>query len=461
MTAALATATVLETEALEFIRELIRIDSVNTGVPDEIGDGETRAARWVQERLAEAGIASELFESRPGRGSLVARIPGSDPDAGALLVHAHLDVVPVEEKDWTHPPFGADIDDGYLYGRGAVDMKNYAGTILAVARHFAREGIVPRRDLVLAFLADEESGGVWGAGWLVEHRPDLFAGVTEALSEVGGFSVPLTADGTDTTLTADTTDTTATPDDRRAYLVATSEKGVAWATLRARGHAAHGSRPTDDNSVVRLAAAVAAVGAHRFPVVRTPALQRFLDVFGEARGLAFTDESLDADLESLGFIASLVGATTRNTATPTVLSAGHKTNIIPAEATARLDIRILPGQDDALRTGLRELVSDDVGIREGRWWPATEAPLDAPIVDVLQQAISADDPEGLVVPYLLPASTDNKHFARLGIAGYGFVPLRVPREFDVFAQFHAADERIPVDALLFSARVTEQILRTA
>lgn len=446
MTAARPTPTLLESEALEFVRELIRIESVNTGVAETIGDGETRAARFVQARLAEAGIDAEFVEPRPGRGSLVARIAGRDPDAGALLVHAHLDVVPVEEKDWTHPPFGADIEDGYLYGRGAVDMKNFAGTILAVARHLRREGIVPRRDLVFAFLADEESGGVWGAGWLVENRPDLLPGVTEALSEVGGFSVPLAADPAD---------------DRRAYLVATSEKGVAWSTLRARGHAAHGSRPTDDNSVVRLAQAVAAVGAHRFPVVRTPALQRFLDVFGEARGLAFTDESLAADLESLGFVASLVGATTRNTATPTVLSAGDKTNIIPAEASARLDIRVLPGQDDALRAGLREVVGDGIDIREGRWWSATEAPVDAAIIGILQQAISLEDAEGVVVPYLLPASTDNKHFARLGINGYGFVPLRVPREFDVFAQFHAADERVPVDALLFSARVTARILQSA
>jgi len=447
-----AMTTLLETEALQFIRDLIRIDSVNTGVAATIGDGETRAARYIQERLAETGIPSELIEPRPGRASLVARVTGSDPDAGALLVHAHLDVVPVQEKDWTAPPFGAEIREGNLYGRGAVDMKNYAGTILAVARHFAREGIVPRRDLVFAFLADEESGGVWGAGWLVENRPELFAGVTEALSEVGGFSVPLTEPDAIAT---------GAVDERRAYLVATSEKGVAWATLTARGHAAHGSRPTEDNAVVRVAQAVAAVGAHRFPIVRTPALERFFAAFGAARGLSFADDTLASDIESLGFIGSLVDASTRNTATPTVLSAGDKTNIIPAAASARLDIRILPGQDDALRKGLRSVVGDDIDIREGRWWSATEAPVDAPLIDVLQAAITADDPQGVVVPYLLQASTDNKHFARLGINGYGFVPLRVPVDFDVFAQFHAADEHIPVDALLFSARVTERILRTA
>ncbi|WOF23147.1 M20/M25/M40 family metallo-hydrolase [Microbacterium betulae] len=438
--------TLLETEALVFARDLIRIESVNTGVAAEIGDGETRAARYVQERLAEAGIASELVEGRPGRGSVVARLRGGDPEAGGLLVHAHLDVVPVEEKDWTHPPFGAEIHDGHLYGRGAVDMKNYAGTILAVARHYAREGIVPRRDLVFAFLADEEAGGVWGAGWIVDNRPDLLAGVTEALSEVGGFSVPLTG---------------AEGDDRRAYLVATAEKGVAWATLTARGHAAHGSRPTPDNAVVRLAQAVAAIGDHRFPVHRTEALQRFFDVFGEARGLSFSDETLADDIASLGFVSSLVDASTRNTVTPTVLGGGRKTNIIPAEAFTRVDIRILPGQDEAVRDHLRDVAGDDVDIREGRWWPATEASVDAPLIDVFQQAIAEQDADGVVVPYLLQASTDNKHFARLGIHGYGFVPLRVEPGFDVFSQFHAADERVPVDALLFSARVTERILRTA
>lgn len=432
----------LHDEAVQFTRSLIQIDSVNTGIAATIGDGETRAARFVQEKLEEAGIGSDLIESREGRGSVIARIRGGDPERGALIVHAHLDVVPVEGQDWTHPPFGAEVHDGWLYGRGAVDMKNFAGTILAVARHFAREGVVPARDLIFAFLADEEAGGVWGAGWLVDNHPELFAGATEALSEVGGFSIPL-AEG------------------RRAYLAATSEKGVAWATLTARGRAAHGSRPTADNSVVRLARAVAAVGAHTFPLVRTPALQAFLDAFGAARGLEFSDETLHDDLAQLGFVSTLIGASLRNTATPTVLAAGSKTNIIPAEASARLDIRVLPGQDEALRDGLRAVVGDDVDIRWGRWWSATEAAVDAPLLGILQHAIAAEDPAGLVVPYLLPASTDNKHFARLGVAGYGFVPLRVPDGFDVFGQFHAADERIPVESLEFSARVTERILRTA
>ncbi|WP_254845561.1 M20/M25/M40 family metallo-hydrolase [Microbacterium sp. RURRCA19A] len=432
----------LETEALDFVRALIRIDSVNTGDPATIGDGETRAALFVQERLREVGYETHFVEPWPGRASVVARLPGSDPDAGALVAHAHLDVVPVDETDWTHPPFGAEIHDGMLYGRGAVDMKNFAGMLLAIARAFRRDGVTPRRDLIFAFFADEEAGGVWGARWIVQNRPELFAGATEAISEVGGFSLPL-------------------PDDRRAYLVATAEKGVTTATLTARGHAAHGSRPTDDNAVVRLARAVVAVGAHRFPIVRTATLERFLEVYGRASGRPFDGDDLDVDLQRLGFAASVIGAGTRNTASPTVLTAGGKANVIPATASATLDVRVLPGQGEAVRTQLAEVVGDDIAVAWARDIPAIESPVDARLLDVLQDAITAEDPGATVVPFLLPASTDNKHLARLGIRGYGFVPLRVPADFDVFGQFHAADERVPVDAVHFGARVTARILRDA
>jgi len=422
----------LEAEALEFVRALIRIDSVNTGEASTIGDGETRAAVFVQAQLEDAGYETTLVEPVPGRASVIARLAGSDPDAGALVAHAHLDVVPVEVENWTYPPFGAEIHDGILYGRGAVDMKDFAGMLLAIARAFRREGIVPRRDLIFAFFADEEAGGVWGARWIVRNRPELFAGATEAISEVGGFSIPL-------------------PGDRRAYLVATAEKGVTSATLTARGHAAHGSRPTADNAVVRLARAVVAIGEHRFPVVRTATLDRFLDVYARAGG----------DVDDLGFTASLIDAGMHHTVSPTVLEAGGKTNVIPSTASARLDIRMLPGHDETLRAEIEALVGPDVEVTWARAVPAIEAPVDAPLVGVLQDAVTAEDPDGIVVPYLLPASTDNKHLAELGIRGYGFVPLRVPADFDVFGQFHAADEGVPVGALHFGTRVTARVLREA
>ncbi len=433
---------ILETEAVEFVQALIRIESVNTGDPATIGDGETRAARFVQERLEEVGIATEFIEPVPGRGSVVARIAGTDPDAAALIVHAHLDVVPVNAADWVHPPFGGVIEDGLLYGRGAVDMKDFAGVLLATAREFSRSGVRPRRDIILAFVADEEAGGVHGASWLVDNRPDLFAGASEALSEVGGFSVPLSGDA-------------------RAYLIATAEKGVGEVRLRARGEAGHASRPQPDDAVVRLAGAVARIGEHRFPVVRTPALERFLTEFAAARGTEFADEDLDAQLEELGFIGRVAAAAVRSTAAPTVLRAGDKSNIIPGGAEATLDIRALPGGEEQLLAELRRLAGAGVEVEPLASMSPIDAPIDAPFIDAIRAAVRAEDPGGVVVPYLLPASTDNKHFARLGVHGYGFVPLRVPDDFDVYGQFHAADECVPVESLHFSARVTSRILRDA
>ncbi|MDP3950246.1 M20/M25/M40 family metallo-hydrolase [Microbacterium sp.] len=432
----------LEDEVLGFVRDLIRIDSVNTGDLATIGDGETRAARFVQARLEDVGIETEFVEPVPGRGSVIARLRGTDPDAGALIVHAHLDVVPVDAADWTHPPFGAEIEDGLLYGRGAVDMKNYAGVILAVARHFARSGIRHRRDLIFAFLADEESGGVWGASWLVDNRPELFAGATEAISEVGGFSVPLV-------------------EGRRAYLLATAEKGVGGLRLTARGEAGHASRPLPSDPVPQLAGAVARIGAHRFPIVRTTALARFLEVFGEARGVTFTDENLDAELEDIGFVGRVIAAAARNTAAPTVLRAGGKSNIIPGSAEAIVDFRALPDGEDDLLSEVARLSGETVEVERLRSMHPIASPIDGPFVDVISAALTAEDPDGVVVPYLLPASTDNKHFARLGVHGYGFVPLRVPDDFDVYGQFHSADECVPVESLYFCARVTAGILATA
>jgi acetylornithine deacetylase/succinyl-diaminopimelate desuccinylase-like protein len=439
---------VLEEETIELVRDLIRIESVNTGDPATIGDGEARAARYVAERLAEAGIESEYVEPAAGRGNLVARIPGSDPSAGALVVHAHLDVVPANAADWSVPPFAAEVVDEVLYGRGAVDMKGFAGTVVAVARALRRARVGPRRDLVLAFFADEEAGGEWGAKWLVENRPGWFEGATEAISEVGGFSVPVPGGGD------------GTP--RRAYLLATAEKGVGWGILRARGVAGHASRPTRDTAVARIARAVAAVHDHEFPVRRTEATAAFLAAFGELTGRDLTGDGtdLERELDRLGFVGDIVKAGLRDTATPTVLSAGDKANVIPGEAVAEIDTRILPGSEGAVEREVERLVGDGVSV-EWKSMPPIAAPADGRLVDTLRAAVAAEDPDGVVVPYLLPASTDNKNLSRLGIAGYGFTPLRVPDGFDVFGMFHAVDERVPLSALRFGARVTARILATA
>jgi len=428
----------LEQETIEIARDLIRIESVNTGDPARIGDGEERAARYVRERLDEVGISGEFVLPTRGRGSLVVRIAGRDRSVGALLVHAHLDVVPVDAADWSVPPFAAEIheDGGHgevLYGRGAVDMKGFAGTVVAVARAMARSGVVPRRDLVLAFLADEEAGGVWGAKWLVENRPELFADVTEAIGEVGGFSVPL-PDGA-----------------RRAYLLATAEKGAGWARLRARGVAGHASHPGRDTAVLRLARAVAALGEHRFPVERTEATAPFLAALSAITGQDDPEHALHG----------LVAAGLRHSAVPTMLAAGYKLNVIPGEAVADVDTRVVPGGEAAFRREVERIVGEDVSVEWVLSNAPVVAPVDGPVVRAVREAVAHDDPDGVVVPYLLPASTDNKNFSRLGIAGYGFTPLQVPAGFDAFAQFHAVDERVPLTALRFGARVVHRILRTA
>jgi acetylornithine deacetylase/succinyl-diaminopimelate desuccinylase-like protein len=428
----------LEQETIEIARDLIRIESVNTGDPATIGDGEERAARYVRDRLAEVGISGEFVLPTPGRGSFVVRIPGRDRSAGALLVHTHLDVVPVDAADWSAPPFAAEVreDDRHgevLYGRGAVDMKGFAGTVIAVARELARSGVVPRRDLVLAFLADEEAGGVWGAKWLVENRPELFTGVTEAIGEVGGFSVPLP---------------TARDGVRRAYLLATAEKGAGWLRLRARGAAGHASTPGADTAVLRLARAVVALGEHRFPVERTDVTTPFLTAFSELTGHDRPENGL-------------VCAGLRHSAVPTMLTAGYKLNVIPGEAVAEVDTRVVPGGEAGFRREVERIVGAYVDVEWAQLNAPVVAPVDGPLVETVRAAVAQDDPDGVVVPYLLPASTDNKSFSRLGIAGYGFTPLRVPDGFDAFGQFHAVDERVPLTALRFGARVMRRILRTA
>lgn len=430
----------LHAEAVSITADLVSIDSTNTGDHATIGDGETRVCRRIAEYLDEVGIASELVESVPGRGSLFARVEGAEPDAGGLVVHGHVDVVPAVADDWSVPPFAGEIQDGYLYGRGTVDMKNMIGMVLAVIRHFHREGVVPRRPLLLAFFADEEAAGIMGAKWVVRERPDLFTGMTEALSEVGGWSVPI--------------------EGRRLYPIAVAEKGVAWAKVIAYGTAAHASRPTGDNAVAAIAGAVHRVAARHFPIEPTEANTALAAMVGQIAGGSGDVVDLPDRLEILGHFGPLVAASLSHTASPTVLSAGYKTNVIPTQAHAEIDCRVLPGGEDTFRAEIEEELGPDVSV-DWIWEPPIAAPADAALVGVIRDAVQESDPDSLVVPYLLPASTDNKHLAVLGIAGYGFVPLRVPDDFDVFGHFHAVDERVPVDALHFGADVLARVLRSA
>jgi len=430
-------------EVVDLVSALIRFDTTNTGDPATTA-GEADCAHWVADRLREVGYHPEYVESgAPGRGNVFARLPGADPGRAALLIHGHLDVVPAEAADWSVHPFSGAVSDGYVWGRGAVDMKDMCGMMLAVARHFKRTGIVPPRDLVFAFVADEESGGAFGAHWLVDNRPDLFDGVGEAIGEVGGFSITVPSrDG----------------GERRLYLIETAEKGMLWMRLTARGRAGHGSMVHDDNAVTLIADAVARLGNHRFPLVMTDTVAQFLAAVTEETGLDFDSTDPEATLAKLGPMARMLGAVLRDTANPTMLKAGYKANVIPATAEAVVDCRVLPGRQAAFEREVDELIGPGVAREWISELSSYETGFDGELVDAMNDALLAVDPDARTVPYMLSGGTDAKAFAKLGIRCFGFAPLRLPPELDFSALFHGVDERVPVDALEFGARVLEHFL---
>jgi len=404
--------------------------------------GERVAAEYVAEKLGEVGYETTYVESgAAGRGNVFARLVGSDSSRGALLVHGHLDVVPADASEWLVHPFSGAVQDGYVWGRGAVDMKDMDAMMLALARHFRRESIVPRRDIIFAFLADEEAGGTLGAKWLVENRPDLFEGATEAISEVGGYSITL-------------------KDGVRAYLVQTAEKGLRWLTLRVKGTAGHGSMIHRDNAVTKLAAAVARLGEHRFPIVLTDTVREFLAGVSELTGIEFPDDDVEGAVGKLGGLARMIGATLRDTANPTMLSAGYKANVIPSVAEATVDCRVLPGREAAFERELAEILGPDVE-REWLNLPSVETSFDGALVDTMVECLTHEDPGARVLPYMLSGGTDAKSFQQLGMRCFGFSPLRLPADLDFTALFHGVDERVPVDALEFGTRVLDRFLRTA
>ena len=424
-------------EAVELCRDLIRFASVNDGTGR--GKGEREAAEYVAGKLAEVGLDPQVFEPAPNRTSVVARVEGEDPSRDALLIHAHLDVVPAEPKEWTYDPFAAEVADGAIWGRGAVDMLDMDAMTLAVVRDRLRTGRKPPRDVVLAFVADEEAGGVFGAQWLVENQPQLFEGCTEAISEVGGFSLSVN-------------------DDLRLYMVETAQKGMAWMRLTATGTAGHGSMVNQDNAVTALCEAVARLGRHEFPVHVTRTVRAFLDEVGDAFGLELDPDDMQATVAKLGPLARIVGATLRNTANPTMLDAGYKHNVIPGRASAMVDGRYLPGYADEWERELDEVLGPDVVREYVHYDIALETEFEGALVDAMARCLKAEDPGARAVPYMLSGGTDAKSFSRLGMRCFGFSPLRLPADLDFSGMFHGVDERVPLDSLRFGVRVLDRFL---
>ncbi|WP_353509151.1 M20/M25/M40 family metallo-hydrolase [Intrasporangium sp.] len=430
-----------EDEVVRICRDLIRIDSSNYG--DGSGPGERKAAEYVMAELAEVGLEAELLESNPGRSTVVLRLEGEDPQRPGLAVHGHLDVVPANAADWQVDPFAAEERDGCIWGRGAVDMKDMDAMILANLREFARTGTRPARTTTFVFFADEEAGGVHGSHWLVDRHPGWFEGVTEAVSEVGGYSV-----------------TVPTPQgEQRAYLLQTAEKGIIWLRLHAHGRAGHGSVPNDENAIVRLAAAIGRIAGHEWPREYIASVKQLLDGLSGLTQIPYA-AGLDPLLAVLGGAQGFVRATLQDTANVTMLEGGYKHNVIPQSASVAVDCRFLPGHEDSLLATVRELAEEHVEVEVVHRDIALEAPWDGDLVEAMKQSLLRADPGAAVLPYCLSGGTDNKALAGLGIRGYGFAPLRLPAGLDFAPMFHGIDERVPVESLQFGARVLGDFLRT-
>jgi len=439
----------LQDEAVRLTRELIRIDTTNFGGndPETWGKGEAEAAEHVVERLREVGLGPTVIESAPGRPSVFVRIPGEDSTRGGLILHGHLDVVPARAEDWSVDPFGAEIRDGMIYGRGAVDMKDMVGMILAIARHLARTGRKPPRDLLFAFFADEENRGIWGSEWVVEHHPEVFDGMSEAISEVGGYSITLPEKDTGK--------------DVRAYLLQTAEKGLVWGRLRARGRAGHGSVPNDENAIVRLSRAIAAIDDHTFPTEYIASVRALFDGVTEITGIGWDEEDIASFLPLMGGARQFVAGTLSDSTNLTMLSAGYKGNVIPQTAEATFDARFLPGHQEDLLALLEELTGEHVEVVIDDIGNSVDSPREGALVEAMTAAIQAEDPGSRVLPYCLSGGTDNKPLSReLGIVGYGFAPLQLPADLDFAPLFHGVDERVPVDAVRFGARVLLRLVST-
>jgi acetylornithine deacetylase/succinyl-diaminopimelate desuccinylase-like protein len=420
-------------EVVDLLCDLIRINTANPTHP------ERPAAEWVAEKLAEVGIDSQIIEAAPGRASTIARIEGADPSRKPLLIHGHLDVVPADKSEWSVDPFAAEVKDGYVWGRGAVDMKDMDAMTLAIVREWARTGRKPPRDIVLAFVSDEEAGGREGAHYLVDNHADLFADCTEAISEVGGYSVSL-------------------DESTRMYLIQTAEKGINWLRLKASGRPGHGSMVHPDNAVTRLAEAVSRIGAHEFPIVITDTVRELVESVAVITGLDLDPEQPEKWLDKMGGMARMVGAVVRNTANPTMLEAGYKANVIPSKAEATIDARYLPGHEDDLLATIDELIGEGITREFIVQDIAVETSFDGALVDAMCAALKAEDPGAHPVPYLMSGGTDAKSFSTLGMRCFGFSPLLLPPDLDFAAMFHGIDERVPVDGLHFGVRVLDRFL---
>jgi acetylornithine deacetylase/succinyl-diaminopimelate desuccinylase-like protein len=414
--------------AVAHCRELLRIDTSNPGAVEE------PAARYVVDALSAAGVDSEVVEPQPGRCSVISRMRGADPELSGLLVHAHLDVVPAGDG-WTRDPFGAEEADGCLWGRGALDMKATVATMLAAQAALA--SVPRRRDIVFAYFADEEMGGGLGAGYVARERPHLLAGVTEAIGEIGGFTVHL-------------------EDGRRLHPIQCGEKAMVWMEIVVPGEAGHAALSDAINPLPRLGELITAIDALRLDETPPSAHIALLE-----QAVAMAPAGTEDPLAVLGAFGRMAAQGARTRFRPTVAAAGGKVNVLPDAARTIVDCRCLPGRNedavDAVRALLRE--GETLEVLQQSRGAVTEP--SGPLYDACVAALRRADPDGVPVPFVFAAGSDVQHFGPLGITGYGFAPLTLPPGFGgVPDLFHAPDERVPIDAIAGGTATLLDLLRS-
>lgn len=423
----------------QLLQQLIRFDTTNP-------PGHERACiEYIQGLIEAASIPTTIVAKDPERPNLVARIKGRGA-APPLLLYGHVDVVPTEGQTWTHPPFEGKEVDGWIWGRGALDMKAGVAMFLAAFLRLAASGEVPAGDILFCALSDEEAGGDWGAKFLAEEHPELFAGVKYALGEFGGFSLYLGG--------------------KRLYMIQVAEKQIGWMKVTFRGPAGHGSTPTRGGAMAKLARFLTRLDQERLPVHITPSVRQMIDAIatrvGGAQGFVLrrllNPALTDPVVRLLGPAGETFDPLLHNTATPTILHGGTKINVIPGEVSIELDGRILPGlRPEVLVEEVRALAGPEAEIELVRF-DAGPTETDPGLLPLLDETLRAMDPEGLSVPLVLPGVTDGRHLARIGIQSYGFTPMQLPPDFAFVKSIHAADERIPAAAVDWGAEAVYRVL---
>jgi acetylornithine deacetylase/succinyl-diaminopimelate desuccinylase-like protein len=432
----------LHDEAAHHLQQLLRIDTTNPP------GNELAAAEYLAGVMRAEGYEPLILEAEPQRGNVIARHTGNG-NAAPLLLYAHTDVVPAEADKWTHPPFSGAIADGYVWGRGALDMKSMVVMELMVMLLLKRNGDTLHRDVIFAATADEEDDSDVGAGWLVKHHPQLVR-AEYGISESGGYTLHLKQ--------------------RHYYPIMTAEKGVCWFKIRTRGQPGHGSIRHSHNAVLALAQAVDRVAVKPLPLHVTHTSREFiqrmaatLDPMTRVKLRALLNPLANRFVESRlppGELAAGIHAMLHNTVSPSGLKAGNKVNVLPSEAEATLDGRLLPGFDcESFLAEIRPLLGTDVEIDVQQYAPPLESPIDTPLFRAMETRIRQHDPDGIVIPYMLSGATDAKFFSQLGVQCCGFTPMKLEPDEPFEQLIHAHDERISLNALAFGAQVLYETVR--